>query len=41
MLEAKIVEVELRDGYQSGIDWSALRNAGRYTGGRYRDGTTA
>ena len=32
MLEAKIVEVELRDGYQSGIDWSALRNAGRYTG---------
>ncbi len=32
MLEAKIVEVELRDGYQSGIDWSALRNTGRYTG---------
>jgi len=32
MLEAKIVEVELRDGYQSGIDWSALRNAGRNTG---------
>ena len=30
MLEAKIVEVELRDGFQSGIDWSALashRNA--------------
>ena len=26
MLEAKIVEVELRDGFQSGIDWSALRN---------------
>lgn len=26
MLEAKIVEVELRDGYQSGIDWSALNN---------------
>lgn len=26
MLEAKIVEVELRDGYQSGIDWSALKN---------------
>ena len=24
MLEAKIVEVELRDGFQSGIDWSAL-----------------
>ena len=32
MLEAKIVEVELRDGFQSGIDWSALRNTGRYTG---------
>jgi MSHA biogenesis protein MshL len=32
MLEAKIVEVELRDGYQSGIDWSALRNAGSKTG---------
>jgi len=26
MLEAKIVEVELNDGYQSGIDWSALRS---------------
>jgi MSHA biogenesis protein MshL len=24
MLEAKIVEVELREGYQSGIDWSLL-----------------
>ncbi len=32
MLEAKIVAVELRDGYQSGIDWSALRNAGVSTG---------
>jgi MSHA biogenesis protein MshL len=32
MLEAKIVEVELRDGFQSGIDWSALRNAGNKTG---------
>jgi MSHA biogenesis protein MshL len=32
MLEAKIVEVELRDGYQSGIDWSALKNAGGRTG---------
>ncbi|MES2584918.1 MAG: secretin N-terminal domain-containing protein [Pseudomonadota bacterium] len=42
MLEAKIVEVELRDGYQSGIDWSALRNAGRYTGvmGSVGGGTT-
>ena len=26
MLEAKIVEVELRDGFQSGIDWSAINN---------------
>lgn len=26
MLEAKIVEVELSDGFQSGIDWSALKN---------------
>lgn len=25
MLEAKIIEVELRDGYQSGIDWSVLK----------------
>jgi len=32
MLEAKIVEVELRDGYQSGIDWSALKNGGGATG---------
>jgi MSHA biogenesis protein MshL len=32
MLEAKIVEVELRDGYQSGIDWSALKNSGNSTG---------
>jgi MSHA biogenesis protein MshL len=28
MLEAKIIEVELRDGYQSGIDWSLLRSRG-------------
>lgn len=26
MLEAKIIEVELRDGFQSGIDWSVLRS---------------
>ena len=25
MLEAKIIEVELRDGFQSGIDWSLLK----------------
>jgi MSHA biogenesis protein MshL len=28
MLEAKIVEVELREGYQSGIDWSNIGNRG-------------
>ena len=28
MLEAKIVEVELREGFQSGIDWSVLRRRG-------------
>ncbi len=32
MLEAKVVEVELRDGFQSGIDWSALKNGGSATG---------
>ena len=32
MLEAKIVEVELNESYQSGIDWSALRS-GRTAGG--------
>jgi MSHA biogenesis protein MshL len=32
MLEAKIVQVELRDGFQSGIDWSALKNGGNSTG---------
>jgi len=28
MLEAKIVEVELKDGYQSGVNWAALATAG-------------
>ena len=32
MLEAKIVEVELRDGFQSGIDWSGLRKGRDATG---------
>lgn len=31
MLEAKIVEVELREGFQSGIDWSGLRNTNKST----------
>jgi MSHA biogenesis protein MshL len=28
MLEAKVVEVELRDGYQSGVNWAAFGNDG-------------
>ena len=28
MLEAKIIEVELKEGFQSGIDWSVLGNTG-------------
>ncbi len=28
MLEAKIVEVQLRDGFQSGVDWTLLRGRG-------------
>jgi MSHA biogenesis protein MshL len=28
MLEAKIVEVELREGFESGVDWSVLRARG-------------
>ncbi|MBK8763410.1 MAG: pilus (MSHA type) biogenesis protein MshL [Burkholderiaceae bacterium] len=30
MLEAKIVEVSLRDGFQSGINWGAFDSAGRH-----------
>lgn len=30
MLEAKIVEVTLRDGFQSGINWSSLSNIGNH-----------
>lgn len=48
ILEAKIVEVELRDGFQSGINWTALNNiGGRMIGfsqvggaGLFEDGTT-
>ena len=32
MLEVKIVEVELNDGFQSGIDWSGLGSRGSVTG---------
>ena len=31
MLEAKIVEVELRDGYQSGVNWAAFGTSGNST----------
>ena len=42
MLEAKIVEVELRDGFQSGVDWSGLKNGGGASGafGTVGGGTT-
>ncbi len=30
MLEAKIVEVGLRDGFESGVNWSAFDNAGNH-----------
>ncbi len=30
MLEAKIIEVSLRDGFQSGINWGAFDSAGRH-----------
>lgn len=32
MLEAKIVEVELRDGYQSGVNWAALGSDNKTVG---------
>ncbi|MCW5632062.1 MAG: secretin N-terminal domain-containing protein [Rubrivivax sp.] len=32
MLEAKIVEVSLRDGYESGINWAAFDRAGNHRG---------
>ena len=31
MLEAKIVEVELSDGYQSGVNWAAFATSGKST----------
>jgi MSHA biogenesis protein MshL len=41
MLEAKILEVQLSDGYQTGINWSAFRNGGntRVSGGVAQPGT--
>lgn len=42
MLEAKIVEVRLRDTYQSGVNWAAFRPGGdtRISGGLVTPGTT-
>lgn len=33
ILEAKIIEVRLSDGYQSGINWSGFNSARQFTGG--------
>lgn len=33
MLEAKILEVQLNDGYQAGINWSTLQNSGKFAAG--------
>jgi MSHA biogenesis protein MshL len=32
MLEAKIIEVELKDEYQSGINWASFRSSGTHSG---------
>ncbi len=34
ILEAKVLEVELSDGYQQGINWAAVSNNGQYTIGQ-------
>jgi MSHA biogenesis protein MshL len=44
MLEAKILEVQLNDGYQSGINWATLQRGGKLaigTNGLNPDGSTA
>ena len=42
MLEAKIIEVELSDGYQAGVNWSAFRagDNSRFAGGVIGPGST-
>jgi len=41
MLEAKIIEVRLRDGYQAGINWAGFRDGStRFGAGVIRPGTT-
>lgn len=39
VLEAKIIEVELRDGYQQGINWSSLSDSGKTIIGQTGGGT--
>jgi MSHA biogenesis protein MshL len=41
MLEAKIIEVELSDGYQAGVNWSAFtdNSNGRFAGGVIQPGS--
>lgn len=39
ILEAKIIEVALNDGYQSGINWAALNSGGSITGAQIGGGT--
>jgi MSHA biogenesis protein MshL len=41
MLEAKIIEVELSDGYQAGVNWAAFADSGgnRFAGGTISPGT--
>lgn len=41
MIEAKIIEVELKDGYQSGVNWSAFHrgNNSRASGGMINGGS--
>lgn len=33
MLEAKILEVQLNDGFQAGINWATLQNSGKFAAG--------
>jgi MSHA biogenesis protein MshL len=42
IIEAKILEVELKDGYQAGINWSSIaqKNGRNYTLGQVGGGTT-
>jgi MSHA biogenesis protein MshL len=41
MIEAKIIEVQLSDGYASGVNWSVFRGSnGRLSGGQLSPGTT-